>query len=368
MTAVHIIASMDRGGRERQLALICSRSSGIENRIIYYHHSPESYISQYGLQDLAVHVSRKGFLVRVAGTLKTCRDFKAECVAVWGPLETVIGMIVSVILGIPMVNFSIRHGIRRKTFSHYLRLVLLHMSRYIVANSVAGLKANNLSGGIVLYNGIEIPEKVSSADEKKALRIQRFGSSKTVFVSVANLVPYKDYFTVLKALSEVKKHGREFFYIIIGDGPNRKVIVDLIKELELEDDVLMTGSISNVNDYLDLSDVMIHSSLGEGCSNAILEGMMHGLPIIATNVGGTPELVNENNSCLFEFEDWRALQKHIEKLISDKQMLADMGNESRKIIQSKFGIGLMLEKYEDIISSIIDKDKARLTDLETQIG
>ena len=61
----------------------------------------------------------------------------------------------------------------------------------------------------------------------------------------------------------------------------------------------MTGKIENVREYLFISDIMIHSSRGEGISNAILEGMYAGLPVIATNVGGIPETVFSGSSMLF---------------------------------------------------------------------
>jgi len=68
-------------------------------------------------------------------------------------------------------------------------------------------------------------------------------------------------------------------------------IEKMVNEFELNKNAIMVGKTENISEYLFASDLMIHSSRGEGISNAILEGMFAGLPVIATNVGGVPETV-----------------------------------------------------------------------------
>ncbi len=361
---VHIIAALERGGRERQLSIICKYSHAYDNQVLFFYKTEADYITEYGLEAKTTWIGKTGIIPRIMHTIRLCAGYKAKCLVAWGTMETVIALIASVFLGIPMVNFSIRHGIRKKQFSHYFRTFLLHFSKHIVANSVAGLKANNLSKGIVIYNGVEDIPPLLPISEKQARRMQLLGSSEMlVLVTVANLVPYKDFFTVLEALKNIKSKKLDFFYIIIGEGPNRKPIEDIVNDYNLRENILITGRIQNVNEYLAVSDLMIHSTLGEGCSNAILEGMRYGLPIIATKVGGIPEIVNERNALLFEYQDSIELQKNIEMFFADKAMIEKMGRESRRMIQERFTVTTMIENYEKTIRSILDHDTDTINDL-----
>ena len=91
-------------------------------------------------------------------------------------------------------------------------------------------------------------------------------------------------------------------------------IEDKINELKLGRKVLLVGKVKDVVNYLRISDVLIHSSKGEGISNAILEAMFCGLPVLATNVGGTPELVYKKSFRLFEYKDVDRLYKFLLQL------------------------------------------------------
>ncbi|HOV16979.1 MAG TPA: glycosyltransferase [Candidatus Cloacimonadota bacterium] len=364
MVVIHIISSMGRGGKERQLSIICKYSKEVKNYIVYYNEASSNYIAEYQLDNIIFRVTSRSLLSRITETRRLCSKLKADCIVTWGIQETVIGMIVSKLNGIPMLNFSIRHGIRQKKFSHLFRSFLLHLNKYVVANSRAGLKANNLSKGMILYNGIEnIPDFIFQKD-KKVLQKEKLGfSDKPVLVSVANLVPYKDYATVLKVLYQLKKEGKSFFYIIIGEGPCRSEIENMIRQFGMENDVLLTGSITNVEEYLRLSDVMIHSSLGEGCSNAVLEGMKVGLPIIATKVGGTPEIVDAENAMLFEYGNTDSLYECLNKLMTNPELLDKMGLASNQIVKEKFSTDKMINNYEIIIKAVTAKDKSMLKKL-----
>lgn len=368
LRAVHIISSMARGGRERQLAIICKYSQHIDNRILIFHRAETGYIEEYGLQNLVTIIDVSGFWARLRQVKKIVTELQADILVSWGTLESIIAIITTVNGKPRFVNFSIRHGIRKFKLSQLFRTLVLRLSKHVMANSQAGLRANNLGGGMVLYNGIEnLPPPLNEVD-KQVLRTKLMGvKTGPMLISVANLVPYKDYPTVLKALSSLKSKGRNFFYIIVGDGPRRSELESLVSSHGMEANVMFTGRITNVGDYLDISDIMIHSSLGEGCSNAILEGMFHGLPIIATKVGGTPEIVSEKNALLFEYGDAVTLEKHMNILISDPSLMQTMGSESRDLAKGRFGLDTMINRYERVIRAVARKDRIELAELYERV-
>jgi glycosyltransferase involved in cell wall biosynthesis len=234
-----------------------------------------------------------------------------------------------------------------------------------MANSHAGLKANNLKTGkhtFVLYNGIENKFNNQLAQDKIYIKrtkmipgyLQTHG---TIYISVANLVPYKDYSTVLKALNKLSDQ-KSFYYFIIGDGPMHEEILRTIKEFGLEKRVILTGKIENVSDYLFISDIMIHSSHGEGISNAILEGMYSGLPIIATNVGGVPETVFPGSSLIFPFKDDKAL---LGSLLKAPEVFAGFNKDSEEYKKhlAKFSVETMVKRFEEIIRKVFNGSEVR---------
>ncbi|MGM0613906.1 MAG: glycosyltransferase, partial [Bacteroidota bacterium] len=246
-------------------------------------------------------------------------------------------------------------GIRSNRFSHYFRTFILHLSPYIVANSHAGLKANNLKRGMVLYNGIA-PKFIGklSIKEKKTRRESMLpeANGKLLFVSVANLVPYKDYFSILEALKELNTEKVDFHYLILGDGPLRSEIEETIKQYGLNENITLLGNVENVHEYLKISDIFIHSSKGEGCSNAILEAMAAGLPIVASNTGGTSEIVDEKNGILFEYKIHGQIKNALLEFVNSMQRMEKAENYSLSFIQEKFTIERMMKEYYSFLNEI----------------
>ncbi len=359
-TVLHIISSMRRGGRERQLAIITKYSTGIDNRIVYYNECCDGYIEQYALQNVCHHCQEKGYWKRIGATLKLSKELGADVIVSWGNMESTIAMIVSYLTGLPFINFSVRHGIRSAKWGQYLRTIVLHLSRFVVANSRAGLRANNIRNGLVLYNGIEsIKDLPEYKDKMLRRRTELPGINGVVMISVANLVPYKDYMTVLNSVKVLHEMGIDYTYLIIGEGPNRSTIEDQIALLHLSDRVRLLGRTIDVDKYYRLSDIMIHSSKGEGCSNAILEAMKNGLPVVATNVGGTSEIINDKCGILFEYRDTEALTEALINLIENPDLRHQMGLEAHKVAKERFSVEAMVNRYEEIVQTILYKHNKR---------
>jgi glycosyltransferase involved in cell wall biosynthesis len=261
------------------------------------------------------------------------------------------------------INASIQHGIRLLRFPHILRSIICLLSPYVIANSFAGLRANNLKPGkrrYVSYNGIEAKFMNKLAkNEIENLRNELIpGYLKKpgfVYISVANFVPYKDYYTVLKALAQLK-YKFPFYYFILGEGPMRKEIVNTVKNFDLENQIFLIGNTENVSDYLFASDIMIHSSRGEGISNAILEGMYAGLPVIASNVGGIPETVYPGSSLLFPYKNDQVLYKCLLKSHELKASF-DPQSEGYQDHLEKFSVTNMVKNFEKILETVLREER-----------
>lgn len=352
---LHIISSLNRGGRERQLANIAAFSniSTFQTKIVYFNKWENSYIEEYSLNDITIKVKSTGKICRLREIYNILKYENPDVVYTWGNAESISIMLLKPFCHYRFINGSLRHGVRLNRFSHYFRTIILHLSKYIVANSKAGLQANNLKKGIVLYNGIDkkFLEPVIRKEEKRKY-LTDISLQIPLIISVANLVPYKDYFSVINALRRLKDENYNFYYLILGNGSMKKEIEKSIHNYDLTKHIRIVGSVDNVEDYLKVSDIFIHSSKGEGCSNAILEAMAAGLPVLASNTGGTPEIITSENGLLFEYKNDIQLAELIKYLLNNKDRSIQMGKKSRELILERFTMDKMMKNYYDIINEL----------------
>jgi glycosyltransferase involved in cell wall biosynthesis len=198
-------------------------------------------------------------------------------------------------------------------------------SPFVIANSEAGLKANLMSSSLnrrVIYNAIEVnKEKISLINENRDYYLNKisngkykFGFNGVVFLSVANLLLIKDYPTVIEALSRIKYN---FIYFIAGEGPERGRIESLIVQKGLCNKVILLGRRTDISKILFCCDIFINSSKGEGCSNSILEAIAHRKYVVASNVGGTPEILPKELGVLFPFQNVDSLVVSLHRAIAN---------------------------------------------------
>jgi glycosyltransferase involved in cell wall biosynthesis len=353
--------SIERGGKERVMAILCVSLMrlGNEIRILAKRAGKhDSYLNEYNIEHKTT-VSYNG-LIQYKTLL---HEFRPDMVVSWDIKTSLFNLLLYRRLNYKFINGSIRHGVRLFKPSHLFRSLLCHLSPYVISNSFAGLKVNNLRPGkkrFVLYNGIETKFRNTLSPEEKYELKQRFipgyaDNPGFVYISVANFVPYKDYFTVTKALSRLRS-AFNFYYLIAGGGPMRKEVEEMTRTYGLEKNIILAGKVENVRDYLFAADVMIHSSRGEGISNAILEAMHAGLPVIATNVGGIPETVYPGSSLLFPYKDHEALYRCLLKSKELKESF-NPDSESYQNHLAKFSVETMVRRFEEIIDIVTRKER-----------
>ncbi len=344
-TILHLTTSLGRGGKERQLATIVNYSDETHNTIWSFNDRITGYLGD----PAKIKVFKSKNVVRMLLELRSIiREQKPDIIYAWASLPFALASIAVSGRGPKIINGSIRHGIFNRSFHGHFRRWLLQRSKYIVANSYAGLRANGIKKGYVLYNGID--PRFDKANWPK--EPQKPINGVLSLLSIANLVPVKDYFTVLEALKRVKDDGFSFHYSIIGEGPLRNEIETRIRELGLSKMVQLLGRVNDPETHLARADIFIHSSKGEGCSNAILEAMCMALPVIASDTGGTSEIVG-TNAILFEYKNIRQLYEAIKKLLQDESLRKDMAEESYRIARSRFSLSSMLDKYNSIVTEIL---------------
>jgi sugar transferase (PEP-CTERM/EpsH1 system associated) len=148
--------------------------------------------------------------------------------------------------------------------------------------------------------------------------------------------------------------------ILVGDGPLRTGVEALLKDSNMTELAWIAGSRNDVADLMRGLDLFVLPSLAEGISNTILEAMASGLPVIATRVGGNPELVEHGVSGkLVPPAHPEVLAGAIREYVMDRQMTRRHGAVARSIAEQRFGLKVMVRNYEDLYDRTLAADRRR---------
>lgn len=213
----------------------------------------------------------------------------------------------------------------------------------------------------VIYNGIDPQQPPSLADRHQARRTLRLRPDAFVVGCVGRLDRVKDVAMLLDAFVRVRAGLPNAVLVVIGDGPERNRLHQVARQCELGDAVRFAGHRDDVRQLLPAFDVFINSSISEGVSLTILEAMAAALPVIATRVGGTPEVVDdEMTGLLVPARAPGPLAQTIHDLAHQPARRRSLGAEGRRRVESRFGLDHMIGQYVDVYESLLHASHARL--------
>jgi sugar transferase (PEP-CTERM/EpsH1 system associated) len=213
---------------------------------------------------------------------------------------------------------------------------------------------------VQIYNGVDLEQFHPGSAKQVDLPPAGFLSAESFVIgTVGRLAAVKDQTTLIRAfkllLDADPAYGNDLRLIIAGDGPLREELEALISELGVARFVWITGDRNDIADLLRLFDLFVLSSLGEGISNTILEAMATGLPIVATDVGGNPELVQEGvNGRLIPGEDPAVLASRLQECIGDREQLRRMGTASLEKVKTQFNWQNTVERYLSVYDEVVN--------------
>jgi len=283
---------------------------------------------------------------------RIARKFKPHIIHVWGAMVAGYALPTAKLLNVKFINGSITYALPIKKFSKLwlTSKTIFPLSDIIVANSKAGLRVHNLKQSQkhrVICNGYNFERnKVKATDLQKELEI----SSESLLVGmIGSFSDAKDYATYMAVADKINKQINNVHFLCIGDGVNRKQIEAFVHERKT-DNIHFLGIRSDIESIcknLDIG-ILLNNTNGhaEGLSNVIMEMMALGLPVVATNAGGTPELI-ENGVDGFLVEPFAIDQivKQIMTLINNEDVRTKIGIKAEAKIGEQFGIEKMINKY-----------------------
>lgn len=225
-------------------------------------------------------------------------------------------------------------------------------SHRVIVNSHA-IRAGMVSDGfppekvIVLHNGVTTEQNAPGQPRRESL-LPNFGSEDFVVTMVANMhVASKGHKVLIDAVSMLCTDHPRLRIALIGDGKLRPDFETYVEQLQLREFFLFLGHRSDVSAILNCSDAGVLPSLSEGFPNSVLEYMAAGLPIVATDVGGIPEIVESGvNGILIRPNDSKALARALADLIGNRCRSIQYGKNGRQLVQEQFTFTKMVERLE----------------------
>ena len=183
--------------------------------------------------------------------------------------------------------------------------------------------------------------------------VERTRERDVVVTHISNFRPVKRVHDLVNAMAIVAKEALGARLMLVGDGPERHSVERLIHKLDLNDKVLMTGFRSDVPNVLRCSDVVVLCSETESAPLTLLEGLSSGLPVVATRVGGIPEIVEDGvNGFLVQPKSPEAIAEKILELNADRKLRMRLGAAARKTVLERYTaekvVGQYLEIYEGV--------------------
>lgn len=210
---------------------------------------------------------------------------------------------------------------------------------------------------VIIENGVDIGRFAGLESAGRAIRKELgFDHTALVFGIVGRLTPPKDHSTFLKAAELILQKAPQARFLIVGDGPLRKDLALQAQKIGLGEALIFTGLRKDIPAVLAALDVLVFSSLWEGLPVALLEGMSAARPVVATAVGGIPEVVVPDKSAfLVPPGDADALAQACLRLASDSATRRSMGQAGLERVVARYSLDVMIDRTAVLYAKLLQE-------------
>lgn len=369
--------SLGLGGAERQLALLARElhCRGVDVRVFALE-AEGPWLERLKNWDVPVlngHFGKGGGpkpirILRFAHTSLRLASvilwYRPTIVHSYLSLANLVASVVGTLLGVRGVIISRRAlGTHQDAFPAWNRLDRLtyRLSDFTICNSRAVLEDSARRDRLgrekyrVIYNGIETSGRGPDGRQREDVRAQiGLDARHTALVNVANLIPYKGHEELLTAFKSVASVYPEVRLVLAGEDRNgwKRELERLAETLAISAKVVFLGRCENVPELLRAMDLAVVSSREEGFSNALLEALEAGLPIVATDVGGNREALEDGRfGLLVPSRDSSALADGLKSVIADIGRWRQIASNAPRWVQERYSVEAMVNAHLDLYAT-----------------
>jgi len=356
MKILQVVLNLKYGGLEKLVIQLSEQliKDGYETEIVCLEERGDIAIEAQG-KGIKVYCLEKkhgfdyGLIFKLGSLIKKS---KANIVHTHNTSALIYGSFAARLAGVPSINT--RHSRRDEKIHSFI----WNLNKYVVMVSkdtkdyVMKFNRINKKKAEVVYNGINVDAMgIDYSEDFKMKKRKELGLRQDSFIlgNIGRLVLDKDQATLIKAFRKLIKRKFNGELVIVGDGPLREKLVKLIEEYGLQQYVKLLGFRDDIPEILSIFDVYVLSSIREGVSLTLLEAMAASKPVIATQVGGNPEVVVEKETghlvpCGFP----ERIESAVSRLYVNRDLAEKMAIAGKKRVENMFSLKHMTDGYKSL--------------------
>ncbi len=218
---------------------------------------------------------------------------------------------------------------RKKILVNAEKVVVVSKFLSSIAEAI-GVKKEKIR---LIYNAVDFVKDESLDLQREKDVKQEFPQGSKIIVTACRLALWKGVDGIIRIMPELKKSFGNIFLLILGDGPESENLKKMAFDLGVEKNVIFKGRIEHEQmiDYFKIADLFILNTNYEGMSHTLLEAMRFGAPIVTTDIGGNPELIENNKEgILVEYNNDSQLMSAVKKILSDVETARTFSANARK--------------------------------------
>ncbi len=281
----------------------------------------------------------------------------------------ILGTLAARILGIPSVStiHILDKSAEKKSKVMRLKLRWFMLEKFcsrIIAVSEKTRSHHLKTGGldpkkvITVYNGIDISRftETKEFDIKKTKQVLHLPLDNRIIITVAVLREPKGIQYMIQALPKILEQIPDIHYLVVGDGAYGTILKDLSASLSVQDHITFAGHRTDIPNLLACSDIFVLPTLGDALPTVLIEALAAGKPIVASNVGGVPEIIeNGVNGVLVPPGDPSRLADACLQLLKNKKQARQMILAGGQTVWQRFNVDAQIEQlskiYEELVAS-----------------
>jgi len=362
-----VTATLTSGGSERVMSIVANKMQErgyeveiicLNDQIVFYPINEDIKITHVEIEAGTKSLPKKLWWFR-----KYIKKTQPDVVIAFMVSVYTVTLLALMGVDIPVIS-SVRNdpaysNLRKKI----TRKILLPRSAHVVVQTQQikeFFNKNIQKKTTVIYNPVN--EKVfensyddDNVDDNENLKLKVKEERINRIISVGRLYPQKDQKIMIEAFAKVSEHHPDWKLVIFGEGPQRRALETMIQDprFKIQDKVSLPGRSENIIDELKKSKVFCLSSIYEGMSNALVEAICVGLPIVTTKVSGTEELIKDGeNGFIVNIGDTDAMAEALTKILEDENLQKQF-SENNKAQAIKFETNAIVDQWENLVNSVV---------------
>ncbi|MFC1658644.1 glycosyltransferase family 4 protein [Candidatus Omnitrophota bacterium] len=379
MKILYVIANISFGGGENVFSQIAGRLNSDKYRVKFIC-LPGGFLEKR-LRELEIPLIpvnfRSRFSVKVfLRLIKIMKSEKPDIVHSQGERVNFYARFAAKIARIPAIVSTIAAPVEEFNVNPIKKAVYIisgHYSERLVDRFIAvsesmraklinrhKIKADKI---VRIYNGVQVDEyKHNQAGFLVRSELNIEGNAPLVGV-IGRLVWEKGLPYFIQAAKRVLAYEPTARFLIVGEGPLRNRLKDLVKRLEIEKNIIFTGWRTDIKEIISTLDMLVLSSLREGMPLVVLEAMALAKPVVATDIEGLREVViNGSTGILVTPRNPDSLKDAIIHLLKDKVEASRMGIAGRKLVEDKFSLREMVQQHEQFYDTLVTQKRVKRYD------